>query len=124
MKITYKIVILLISVIVFSACSNKQNTQKEKINKLFSSVYLKNKGKDSIFYIDNKKDIEKFNNLYKDVDSLIENEKFYISYNCTFSKKTKNIFFNISIFIFDLINVYLNDIYCVIGNLNFKITNI
>ena len=92
MKITYKIVILLISVIVFSACSNKQNTQKEKINKLFSSVYLKNKGKDSIFYIDNKKDIEKFNNLYKDVDSLIENEKFYISYNCTFSKKTKKSF--------------------------------
>ena len=110
MKIKIELLIIFISIILFTGCSNKQKAQKEKINKLFTTVYLENKGKDSIFYIDNTKDIEKFNNLYKDIDNLIENEKFYMNYNCTFSKKTKKVFSSI------LNNTYIS----ITGDFNIK----
>ena len=76
----------LIFILLLSGCGGPQTPSQEKINKLFTKVNFSTKKDDAIFYVDNKKDINRVNNIKNDIESLLSNNKFKIKYNCTFNK--------------------------------------
>jgi hypothetical protein len=80
-------ILVLILVLIFSGCGGPQTPSKEKINKLFTKVNLSTKKDDAIFYVDNKKDINRVNNIKNDIQSLLSENKFQVKYNCTFDNK-------------------------------------
>jgi len=106
-----KLLLTIISaVLLLSGCSSKSSVEKEKFDTLFKNVIVDTPKDETVFYIENQKDITKFDNLYKDLQFIVDTDIFTVGFDCSFEKKTKKKFYT-----------RFNDTYTVInGDYNIK----
>lgn len=104
------IITVIVSIFILNGCSSKSSVEKEKFNKIFQYIHLDTLKDEAIFYIENQKDITRFDNLYKDLQSIVDSDTFRVGFDCSFEKKTKKKFYT-----------RFNDTYTVInGDYNIK----
>lgn len=83
----------IVTILLLTGCISKSSVEKEKFNKIFQYIHLDTLKDEAIFYIENQKDITKFDNLYKDLQSIVDTDIFTVGFDCSFEKKTEKKFY-------------------------------